>query len=196
MHDKKRTFSGVKQGCVPSFNVKVHILITSSVTLLNNQQLPSRVNEAKFLDRRLTVLKKKTTKMYWPKNSKLTLENKVLLHNTILKPIWNTTLGEQQADKTQKYFKDFSANDNWFVPIWVIQQSECKTVSVRNESKNFYLKYETRLRTIVLAVNLLNKQNKIRRLNKYRYKTFDFKARLINALYLNPKRTHIAPKYF
>lgn len=160
---------------------------------LNNHQLP-QANEAKYLgmhlDRRLTWKKHIFTKrkqlglkfqrMYWliGRHSKLTLENKVLLYKAILKPIW--TYGIQlwgtACNSNIEILQRFQSkvlrnivNAPWYVPNWVIQ-SDLKMVSVRDEIKKYSKKYENRLSAHPneLAVNLLNIQNDVRRLKKFK----------------------------
>ena len=90
---------------------------------LNSQPIP-RSEEAKYLgvhlDKRLTWKTHNFTKrkalgirlrnLYWLllPNSKLSLENKMLIYKTILKPVWayGIQLWEQHPTPTSKYFKD------------------------------------------------------------------------------------------
>lgn len=160
---------------------------------LNNHPLPQET-EAKYLgmhlDRRLTWKKHiftkrkqlglKLTKMYWliGRQSKLTLENKVLLYKTILKPIWTYgiqlwgTASNSNIEILQRFQNKVLrniVNAPWYVPNWVIQ-SDLKMVSVRDEIKTYSQKYANRLSAHPneLAVNLLNIQNDVRRLKKFK----------------------------
>lgn len=167
---------------------------------LNNHQLPQK-NEAKYLgmhlDRRLTWKKHiftkrkqlglKFQKMYWliGRDSKLNLENKVLLYKTILKPIWTYgiqlwgTASNSNIEILQRFQSKVLrniVNAPWYVPNSIIQ-NDLKMISVREEIKNYSKKYEDRLSTHPneLAVNLLNTQNNVRRLKKF--KPYDLSAR-------------------
>lgn len=160
---------------------------------LNNHQLP-QAEEAKYLgmhlDRRLTWRKHIFTKrkqlglkfqnMYWliGRKSKLTLENKVLIYKTILKPIWTYgiqlwgTASNSNIEILQRFQSKVLrniVNAPWFVPNWVIQ-SDLNLISVRDEIKNYSQKYENRLSAHPndLAVKLLNTENDVRRLKKFK----------------------------
>lgn len=167
---------------------------------LNNHQLPQE-NEAKYLgmhlDRRLTWKKHiftkrkqlglKFQKMYWliGRQSKLTLANKLLLYKTILKPIWTYgiqlwgTASNSNIEILQRFQNKVLrniVNAPWYVPNWIIQ-SDLNMVSVREEIKNYSQKYEDRLSAHPneLAVKLLDTQNDVRRLKKF--KPSDLSAR-------------------
>lgn len=166
---------------------------TCPPVVLNGQQLPQATDVkylGMYLDRRLTwkkhiFTKRKHlgatfTKMYWlmGRKSKLSLDNKLLLYKTIIKPIW--TYGIQlwgtACNSNIEILQRFQSkvlrnivNAPWYVPNTVIQ-SDLKITSVKDEIKNFSKKYEQRLSVHPneLAVNLLNTENDYRRLKRFK----------------------------
>lgn len=173
------TFTMKRETCPPVF--------------LNNQQLP-QTDDTKYLgmhlDRRLTWKKHIFTKrkqlglrfqkMYWlmGRNSKLTLENKLLLYKMIIKPIWTYgiqlwgTASNSNIEILQRFQSKVLrniANAPWFVPNTIIQH-DLKMCSVNDEIKNYCQKYKKRLMVHPneLAVNLLDTQNDTRRLKRFK----------------------------
>lgn len=161
--------------------------------LLNGQQLP-QANDAKYLgmhlDQRLTWKKHIFTKrkqlglklqrMNWlmAKNSKLSIENKLLLYKSIIKPIWTYgiqlwgTACNSNIEILQRYQSKVLrsiVNAPWYVPNAIIQR-DLKIKSVKDEIKNFSKKYQSRLSVHPnnLAVNLLNTDNELRRLKRFK----------------------------
>lgn len=117
------------------------------------------------LDRRLTWKKHlftkrkqlglKFQKMHWlmGKNSKLSIENKLLIYKSIIKPIW--TYGIQlcgtACNSNIEIIQRFQSkvlrtivNAPWFVPNSIIQR-DLRITSVKDEIKNFSKKYKNRL---------------------------------------------------
>lgn len=159
----------------------------------NNNQLPQS-SDAKYLgmhlDQRLTWKKHiftkrkqlglKLQKMYWliGKNSTLTLDNKLLLYKSIIKPIWtygiqlwgtasnsNIEILQRFQSKVLRIIVDAPR----YIPNRFIER-DLKMTSVKVEIKNFYTKYKDRLSAHpnVLAVNLLNTENDVRRLKRFK----------------------------
>lgn len=135
---------------------------------LNSQNLP-QAEEVKYLgmhlDRRLTWKKHiwtkrlqlgiKFRKMYWliGKNSKLSLENKILLYKSILRPIWtygiqlwgsaaksNLEILQRFQNKVLRIILDAP----WFVPNSVIH-NDLNISSIEEETTRFSNKYRDRL---------------------------------------------------
>lgn len=135
---------------------------------MNDIKIPQS-NEVKYLgfhlDRRLTWHKHIFTKrkqlglkfrdMYWliGKNSQLTLENKLLLYKTIIKPIWtygiqlwgsasksNTAIIQRFQNKTLRAIVDAP----WYVTNEMIQ-NDLQVPSVQDEIKKFSQNYRVRL---------------------------------------------------
>lgn len=160
---------------------------------LNNQVLPQKEN-IKYLgihlDQRLTWRKHiwmkrkqlglKLQKMYWllGHKSKLTLENKILLYKSILKPVWTYgiqlwgTASNSNIEILQRFQSKVLrtiVNAPWFVPNEMIQK-DLKIASVKEEIRIYSEKYCKRLSTHPndLAVNLLNEKNDKRRLKRFK----------------------------
>lgn len=157
---------------------------------LNDCQLP-HVEDIKYLgmhlDRRLTWKKHiwtkrkqlgiKYTKMYWlmGKKSEMTLDNKVLLYQSILKPIW--TYGIQlwgSASLTNieiiqrfqsKVLRNI-ANAPYYVPNWMLHE-DLQTKTVKEEITLTSRKYHRRLlaHPNALASEIVNQQgyNRLKR---------------------------------
>lgn len=142
-----------------------------------------------YLDRRLTwkehIVKKrshlniKTRKMYWLLGSKseLTLENKVILYKTILKPIWtygvqlwgttsnsNIKILQRYQSKTLRLI----TNAPWFVTNDNIH-NDLRIPKVKEEINKFSERYLNRLsnHSNILAINLLDDSDEIRRLKRF-----------------------------
>lgn len=160
---------------------------------LNGQTLP-QADVARYLgmhlDRRLTWkqhiwMKRKQLgmtyrKMHWligPK-SQLTLENKVLLYKTILKPIWSygiqlwgtaSTSNIEILQRFQSKTLRSITNAPWYVPNDLIHK-DLEVNMVKSEIAKFSEKYQDRLRVHPnrLAMQLLEDGNQIRRLKRYK----------------------------
>lgn len=157
----------------------------------NNQLLPQS-DDAKYLglyiDRRLTWQKHiftkrkqlglKLTSLYWlmGRNSKLSVDNKLLIYKSIFKPIW--TYGIElwgSASKTnieiiqrfQTKVLRMVTNAPWYVSNEILHR-DLKIPTVQQEIKNFSLSYKKRLlmHPNQLAINLLATGGDIRRLKR------------------------------
>ena len=160
---------------------------------INNNQLPQE-NSVKYLgihlDRRLTWHKHiftkrkqlgiKFSKMYWlmGRNSKLSLENKLLIYKTIIKPVW--TYGIQlwgtASNSNIEILERFQSkvlrcivSAHWYVPNTIIQKDLC-IPTIKEEIKKFSSKYSTRLglHPNELAVTLLDTNGNTRRLKRFK----------------------------
>lgn len=170
------TFTMGKKTCPPVF--------------LNKKQL-TQSEEAKYLgihlDRRLTwskhILSKrkqlgcKLTKMYWlmGRKSRLSLENKLLIYKSILKPIWTYGIqlwgslsNIQMFERFQSKVLRMIVDAPWYVPNSLIQR-DLNINSVQDEITNFSKNYFSRLSVHPnkLAVKLTS-DNKVHRLKKFR----------------------------
>ena len=135
---------------------------------LNGKLIPQN-NEVKYLgihlDRRLTwrshiwskrkQLNLKFRKMYWllGRNSQLTLENKILIYTSILKPIWTygIELWGTSANSNIEIIERFQSkilrnivNAPWFVPNNIIR-NDLKIPTVKEEILTHYNRYYKRL---------------------------------------------------
>ena len=160
---------------------------------LNGKVIP-RNDSVKYLgmhlDRRLTwrthiwtkrkQLNLKFKKMYWllGKNSKLTVDNKLLIYKSILKPVW--TYGIQlwgtTSNSNVEILERFQSkalrsivNAPWFVPNELIQK-DLQIPSVKEEISSFHNRYKDRLTNHpnILATNILQETLKTTRLKKYK----------------------------
>lgn len=158
---------------------------------LNGVIIPSS-NFVKYLglnmDRRLTwkqhiTLKRqqlniKTKRMYWligPK-SQLSLENKVVLYKSVLKPVWTYgielwgTASESNVEILQRYQSKvlrLITNSPWFVNNNNIH-TDLGVPKVKTEISRYSSNYLNRLsqHSNVLAITLLDDSNEIRRLKR------------------------------
>lgn len=150
---------------------------------LNGEPIPQQDN-VKYLgihlDRRLTwkthIMKKrmqlglKFRQMYWliGRTSSLSLENKLLLYKTIIKPIWTygLQLWGSASNSNLEIIQRFQnkvvrtiANAPRYVPNWVLQQ-DLPLPTVHEEIRRASATYLTKLSVHpnTLAVNLLERQ--------------------------------------
>ena len=111
------------------------------------------------------------------RNSALTLDNKLLLYNTLLKPVW--TYGIQvwgtTSDSNLQIIQRFQnkvlrtiTNAPWFTPIKYIH-NYTRVPYIRDEIKKFSTKHITKLHEHpnVLAIELLDNSLTSRRLKRY-----------------------------
>lgn len=159
---------------------------------LNGEQIPNS-NCVKYLgmhlDRRLTWkdhikakrehLNIKTKQMYWllGSNSKLSLNNKVLLYKAILKPIWTYgiqlwgTASNSNIEILQRYQSKtlrMIVNAPWYVTNDNIHK-DLSIPKIREEIRTFSTKYINRLsnHSNPLAIALLDDSEEIVRLKRY-----------------------------
>lgn len=175
----------------------VHITFTLKKTKcptvsLNNRPVPQAV-VVKYLgihlDQRLTwqthifnkrkQLGLKLRSMYWllAKSSKLSLNNKILIYKTILKPIWtygiqlwgsaavsNIAVIERFQSKTLRLI----TNAPWYITNKQLQH-DLQIPSLQDEIKRFSTNYIARLNIHCnpLAQNIANSSDEVRRLLRY-----------------------------
>lgn len=165
---------------------------------LNSVQLP-QADAVKYLglhlERRLTwqkhiwtkrlQLETKLKKMYWliGRNSKLSMDNKLLLYKTILKPIWTyacqlwgtaSVSNTERIERFQSKTLRLITNAPWFVPNWIILQ-DLHLLSVKEDIQNFSRRYHERLHAHPnqLASNLLQ----VRAVKRLKKKTLPIELR-------------------
>jgi hypothetical protein len=151
-----------------------------------------QTNEAKYLgiylDRRLTWRKHITTKraqlgnkfrkMYWilGRNSKLSIDNKILLYKIILKPIWTYgiplwgTASHSNVEILQRFQNTILralVNAPWYVPNRVLHK-DLGITTVQEEILQCSKKYQTRLQVHpnALAKHLFAHNGNTRRLRR------------------------------
>ena len=176
----------------------VHVTFTlrkniSDIIYINSKQIP-QCDKVKYLgmhlDKRLTwkehiwnkrkQLNLKTRRMYWliGKQSKLSIENKLLVYKSILKPVWtydiqlwgsasysNIQIMERYQNKTSRNIIDAP----WFVPNELIR-NDLNIKSVTEEINLSLNRYRDRLQTHPneLVSNILKTTIKNSRLKKYK----------------------------
>lgn len=158
---------------------------------MNNCSIPQS-NSVKYLglhiDRRLTWkthiqakkqhLNNKTKRLYWllGAHSKLSLENKVIIYKTILKPVWTYgiqlwgTASNSNIEILQRYQSKTLrsiVNAPWFVTNKAIHD-DLSIPMVKYEIKRFSENYLNRLsnHSNLLALALLDDINEVRRLKR------------------------------
>lgn len=173
------TFTTKKETCPP--------------VTLNNRLIPQE-NSAKYLgihlDRRLTwkthiwnkrkQLAYKLSKLYWliGRKSQLTLENKILIYKTVLKPVWSygvqlwgtaSVSNIEILERFQAKVLRMIVDAPWFVTNEIIRR-DLRIPTVKEEVKNYSVKYSDRLRVHPnrLAKRLLAEQTDTRRLKRFK----------------------------
>lgn len=158
----------------------------------NNNQLP-QADEAKYLgihlDRRLTWRKHistkrkqlalKLNKLYWVigRRSQLSLESKLLVYKSIIKPIWTygIQLWGSASDSNIEIIERFQSkvlrlivDAPWYVPNEVIRR-DLKVKTVKEEIRNYCVNYRQRLKDHPnkLTKHLFTKNRYNRRLKRY-----------------------------
>jgi hypothetical protein len=119
------------------------------------------------------------------RNSKLSLNNKLLLYKAILKPVWTygIQLWGSSANSNLEILERFQSkvlriivNAPWFVPNRIIAH-DLQLKTVKFEIRDYYVNYNKRLENHpnALANHLLTKTNMQRRLK--RHITYDLATR-------------------
>lgn len=190
------------QNWFKKWNIKVNADKSSHVTYaLRKEDCPPvtidgelipKSNSAKYLglqiDKRLTwkdhirnkrkQLNIKTKKMYWllGSKSKLSLNNKILLYKTIIKPVWSYgiqlwgTASNSNIEILQRFQSKtlrIIANAPWFISNRNIH-NDLKIPYIKDEIKKFSQNYLKRLsdHPNVLAITLLDDTDEVRRLKR------------------------------
>jgi hypothetical protein len=172
------TFTMKRQTCPPVF--------------LNSQPIPQSDHVkylGMYLDRRLTwrkhILTKRTQlglkfrKLYWliGRQSKLSIENKLLIYKSIIKPVWTygIQLWGSAANSNINILQRFQSKvlrtvsgAPWYVPNEIIQR-DLRMASVKEEILKYSVKYHKRLITHpnMLVAQLLSPNGIIRRLKRF-----------------------------
>lgn len=165
---------------------------TCPAVFLNNQQIP-QADKAKYLgmhlDRRLTwkdhiwtkrkQLNLKMRKFYWllGRNSKLSIDNKLLVYKSIIRPIWTYgiqlwgTASKSNIDIIERFQNKIirnMTNAPWFIRNETLKK-ETNITSVRKEIETACKNYRSRLaeHPNSLAQDLLRYTPTISRFKKY-----------------------------
>lgn len=194
------------------WNIKVNTEKSAHVTFtlrkgdcptlyLNGDPIP-KSSKVKYLglhlDKRLTWkhhvkakrehLNIKTKKMYWllgPK-SELSLENKLILYKTILKPVWTYglqlwgTTSNSNIEILQRYQSKtlrLIVNAPWFVNNKIIH-NDLKVCTVKYEINACSERYLNRISNHpnLLAITLLDDSNEVKRLKRYHVLDLPFRS--------------------
>lgn len=140
--------------------------------------LDKKLNWKKHITSKRQQLNVKTKRMYWllGSKSKLSLNNKLILYKTILKPIWtygiqlwgtasnsNIEILQRYQSKTLRQITDAP----WYVNNNSIH-NDLKIPKVKNVIKSISQSYHSRLsyHPNVLAINLLDDTNETKRLKR------------------------------
>jgi hypothetical protein len=117
------------------------------------------------------------TKMYWllGRKSKLSTSNKLLIHKTILKPIWiyrkqlwgtASTSNIEILARFQSKALRMIVDANWYVPNTVIRR-DLKIPTVKEEIRRYSSQYSARLRAhpndLIVNLNELPDNRRLRR---------------------------------
>lgn len=171
------SFSLRKDECPPpTFNGAV-IQSTSSVKYLG-LHIDKRLTWNGHIRMKRQQLNIKTKRMHWllgPKSA-LSLNNKVLLYKIILKPIWSYgiqlwgTASNSNVEILQRYQSKtlrLITGSPWFVNNFNIH-NDLNVPFIKDEIKRFSNNYLNRLsnHSNVLAINLLDDSNEVRRLKR------------------------------
>lgn len=171
------TYTLRKQDCPPVCLNGVFIPSSTSVKYLG-LHIDRRLNWKKHISYKRQQLNIKTRKMFWllgPK-SQLSLENKVLIYKTILKPVWTYgiqlwgTASNSNIEILQRYQSKtlrLITNAPWFVNNNNIH-NDLGVPNVKSEIKTISTNYMRRLslHPNLLALNLLDDSQEVRRLKR------------------------------
>jgi hypothetical protein len=121
----------------------------------------------------------KLTKLYWliGRNSKLTLDNKLLVYKIILKPIWTYgiqlwgTSSNSNIERLERYQSKvlrMITDAPWYVPNDVIR-NDLGITTIKEEIKQLSAKYSNRLSNHpnALALDLMSQPIRDRRLKRF-----------------------------
>lgn len=171
------TFTLNKDDC-PSVSLNGVSIPQSNCVKYLGLHLDKRLTWKDHIKSKRTYLDIKTKKMFWllgPK-SQLSLENKLLIYKSILKPVWTYgiqlwgTASYSNIDIIQKYQSKILrqiTNAPWFVRNSTIH-NDLKTPFVKEEIKRYSTNYLDRIsnHSNLLAITLLDDTDEIRRLKR------------------------------
>ena len=140
--------------------------------------LDSRLNWRHHVRQKALQISEKLRQMYWivGRNAKTTLESKVLIYNSIIKPIWTyaiqlwgctKSLNRLVIQHSQNKFLRCIVNAYRYTTNEVIH-NDLKIKKINEVIKDFSIRYEQRLHCHpnVLAIELLDTELDIRRLKR------------------------------
>jgi hypothetical protein len=172
------TFTMRKQTC-PSVFLNNEPLPQSDHAKYLGMHLDRKLNWKKHILTKRTQLDLKFRKLYWiiGRQSNLSMENKLLLYKSILKPVWTYGIqlwgsaAKSNIDIIQRFQSKILrciTGAPWYVPNNVIQR-DLHMVSVKEEISKYSVKYHNRLshHPNKLAMNLLNTEADVRRLGRF-----------------------------
>lgn len=172
------TFALRKGNCPAVFLNGEEIPASDCIKYLG-MHIDRRLTWKKHIESKRNQLKIKTQRMYWliGPTSKLSLQNKVLLYKTILKPIWTYgiqlwgTASNSNIEILQRYQSKtirMIANAPWFITNDNIHK-DMRIPKIRNEINRFSAKYLDRLsaHSNTLAISLLDDSEEINRLKRF-----------------------------
>lgn len=172
------TFSMRRQNCPNVILENIHLPQVNEVRYLG-MHLDRRLNWKSHIKKKRDELNIKFRKMYWllGRDSALSVENKLLIYKVILKPVW--TYGVQlwgTASKSNVEILQRFQNKvlrNIINAPWYTKNTEVyeylSVPLIKDEISKFNFKYQQRLNCHqnVLAVNLLNNSEEVRRLKRH-----------------------------
>lgn len=168
----------LKQGDCPPVYLDGALIPKSNHVKYLGLNIDRRLNWKKHLQLKRKQLDIKTKKMYWllGPNSELSLNNKLIIYKTVLKPIWTYgiqlwgTASYSNIDIIQKYQSKtlrLITKAPWFVRNNNIH-SDLDIPKVKEEIKRYSSNYMNRLsyHENILAITLLDDTNEVRRLKR------------------------------
>ena len=173
------TFTLRKENCPPVYMYNKPIPQSEHVKYLG-MHLDRRFTWRQHIWMKRKQLDMTLRKMYWilGKKSKLSMENKILLYKSILKPVWTYgiqlwgTASKSNIDILERFQSKYLrmiTHAPWFIPNDIIR-NDLNIPTVKSEITNFYKRYRVRLfsHPNVLANKLLNENIYLSRLKKYK----------------------------
>lgn len=173
------TFTLRRESCPPVYINNKQLLEVDSTKYLGIH-LDKRLTWRKHIFTKRKQLGLKLQQMYWilGRQSRLSLENKLLVYKAILKPIWTygLQLWGSASNSNLEIIQRFQnkalriiVNAPWYVPNAIIER-DLKVPSIKEEISKCSKKYKERLSAHpnVLASDLLNTEGEVRRLKRFK----------------------------
>lgn len=169
----------LRKGDCPPVTFNGVTIPTSNCVKYLGLHIDRRLNWKQHVKHKKEQLNIKTRKMYWligPK-SQLNLENKVIIYKTILKPVWTYgiqlwgTASTSNIEILQRYQSKtlrLISNAPWFVNNNNIH-NDLGVPKIHSEIVRYSTNYLNRLsyHPNILAINLLNDSDEVRRLKRH-----------------------------